>query len=193
MYYCPNSGREKIKKRADNDLSYTRKTEADLRSIKTSPGFKSQGRVCVFRRWRPFFLFTVLLFLFGCGNKGYESDVDTIKARLDMIEERLVQLEKTAQRISPLEFQLNGLQESVTELSGMVAPQPDVSASAEKPSSPQDKVKVRYHEVRRGDTLYGVAQEYGLSVPELMKLNNLTKTQAIYPGQKLLVTPGNAE
>jgi LysM repeat protein len=133
----------------------------------------------------------VLLFLFGCGNNDYARDLETIKARLDMIEERLIQLEKTGQRISPLEFQLNGLQESVMELSRMVAPEPDASASAEKPSSPQDKV--RYHEVRQGDTLYGIAQEYGLSVPELMKLNNLTKTQAIYPGQKLLVTPGNAE
>jgi LysM repeat protein len=41
--------------------------------------------------------------------------------------------------------------------------------------------------------LYGIAQEYGLTVEELRQLNNLTKGQVIYPGQKLLVNSKRAQ
>ena len=46
-----------------------------------------------------------------------------------------------------------------------------------------------YHIVERGDTLYGIAKKYGLSVDELIRLNQLKSGQAIYPGQKILVSP----
>ena len=49
-----------------------------------------------------------------------------------------------------------------------------------------------YYTVKAGDTLYGIAKEYGLSVDELKKLNNLTNNN-ISINQKLLVsgTKGN--
>jgi LysM repeat protein len=191
MNHRPRSDWEEIKEETEKDLRYTWKGEANFRSHRNSTGIKPHGRVCLFRPLRGLIIFAVFAFLFGCGNNDYAEDVDAIKARLDMVEERLVQLEKTAQRISPLEFQLKGLQESVTELERMAAEKPEVPPPAEKQSSAQNKV--RHHEVRRGDTLYGIAQEYGLSVAELMRLNNLTKTQAIHPGQKLLITPGKTE
>lgn len=47
----------------------------------------------------------------------------------------------------------------------------------------------RYYVVQRGDTLSGIAREYGLSVDELCGLNQIQKTDTIYPGQKLVVAP----
>jgi len=49
--------------------------------------------------------------------------------------------------------------------------------------------KGRYHEVRRGDSLYRIALQYGTSVDELCRLNNMSRNQVIYPGQRLLVAP----
>ena len=44
--------------------------------------------------------------------------------------------------------------------------------------------------VKKGDTLYGIASAYGISVEELKKLNNLT-TNSIYIGQELIVPSTN--
>lgn len=45
--------------------------------------------------------------------------------------------------------------------------------------------KERYHKVGKGDSLYSIAQRYGMSVDELCRLNGIKKTKAIIPGQKL--------
>jgi len=53
--------------------------------------------------------------------------------------------------------------------------------------------KRRYHEVRPGESLYWIAQQYGISLDELCRLNYITPKQLIHPGQKLLVAPGSPE
>ena len=55
-----------------------------------------------------------------------------------------------------------------------------------KDTSSSDDVGV-YYTVKAGDTLYGIANEYGLSVDELKKMNNL-KNNNLGIGQKLLVS-----
>jgi len=49
-----------------------------------------------------------------------------------------------------------------------------------------DNTKPDTHIVGKGDTLWSIAQRYGLSVPELKELNNL-KSEAIIPSMKLQV------
>jgi len=51
--------------------------------------------------------------------------------------------------------------------------------------------KKHYHAVRSGETLSGIAKHYGVSVDELCRLNNITKSDYIYPGQKILLTSGD--
>ncbi len=51
--------------------------------------------------------------------------------------------------------------------------------------------KERYYEVHQGDTLYRIAKQHGISVDELCRLNTITKTDTIHPGQKLMVAPSN--
>lgn len=63
-------------------------------------------------------------------------------------------------------------------------------ASRAAQKEPISQTEGHYYEVRRGDTIYGIAKKHGLSVDELCSLNNITKDQTIYPGQKILVTPG---
>jgi LysM repeat protein len=56
-------------------------------------------------------------------------------------------------------------------------------------SSTQSKaVKKRYHEVKKGETLYRISKQYGITVDELRRLNKLSSNQPIEVGQKLLVS-----
>jgi LysM repeat protein len=68
-----------------------------------------------------------------------------------------------------------------------------LAAKAKAPSTIKKNqtpvVKGRYHQVSAGESPYRIAQKYGIRVDELLRLNNLKKNQAIYPGQKLLVAP----
>jgi lipid-binding SYLF domain-containing protein len=58
-------------------------------------------------------------------------------------------------------------------------------AAQQKPPSPAEGT---YHVVRSGDTLSKISNQYGISVDELCRLNNMKKTDTIHPGQKLLVS-----
>lgn len=52
---------------------------------------------------------------------------------------------------------------------------------------PDKRVRVVYHRVRRGDTLGGIADKYGVSVAALRAANKVRGT-TIHPGQDLLIT-----
>ena len=47
----------------------------------------------------------------------------------------------------------------------------------------------RYHIVKKGETLYQIGPQYGLTVKKLRQLNKLGNNDTIYPGQKLVVGP----
>lgn len=51
---------------------------------------------------------------------------------------------------------------------------------------PEERVRVVYHRVRRGDTLGGIADKYGLSIAALKATNKIRGT-TIHPGQDLLI------
>ena len=51
----------------------------------------------------------------------------------------------------------------------------------------QERERPRYHRVQNGDTLWNIAQRYGLlSIDKLKKINHI-KGNSVHPGQKLLV------
>ena len=45
--------------------------------------------------------------------------------------------------------------------------------------------------VKKGDTLYGIAQLYKLRVDDLAKLNGIEKDDYLYPGQELIIPKEN--
>ncbi len=51
------------------------------------------------------------------------------------------------------------------------------------------KDKKYFYAVRKGDTIYSIAKRHNLTVSELRDLNELQKTSALQPGQKLRVAP----
>jgi len=48
----------------------------------------------------------------------------------------------------------------------------------------------RYHKVKKGETLTGIAKRYGLSVKELQRMNKLSPKTILAVNQKLIVSPG---
>ena len=61
------------------------------------------------------------------------------------------------------------------------------AASKKENASPTPQAKGRYHVVQRGETLFRIAKQYGLSLDQLRRMNNLKEKQSIYAGQKLIV------
>jgi membrane-bound lytic murein transglycosylase D len=51
---------------------------------------------------------------------------------------------------------------------------------------PEERVRIVYHRVRRGDTLGGISDKYGISVAALKTANKIRGTM-IHPGQELLI------
>ena len=47
-----------------------------------------------------------------------------------------------------------------------------------------------YYTVQPGDTLYGIAQKYGVSVQDLQTWNNISDPRTLKVGQTLKVSPG---
>lgn len=139
-------------------------------------------------------LLLVLLFR-GSGKQ----DLSPIQSRLDRLEKRIALVEESGKRIEALDGQMKSLQQNQLRLessSKSVADRLDkLSRQMEKPPAqpPAHKepvqAKAQYHEVRPGDTLYGIASKYGLTLDQLLRLNNLKKNAALQPGQKLLVSP----
>ncbi len=48
------------------------------------------------------------------------------------------------------------------------------------------------HVVQKGETLYDIAQRYGVSVQQIIKLNNLRQGNRIYANQRLIIKPGSS-
>jgi len=53
------------------------------------------------------------------------------------------------------------------------------------PIADRSKVPGNYHRVHRGETVYSIAWLYGLDYRELARWNGISRSYAIYPGQKL--------
>ncbi|MCQ2575520.1 MAG: LysM peptidoglycan-binding domain-containing protein [Treponema sp.] len=93
----------------------------------------------------------------------------------------------------------NNLSEADVIKSGqiLVIPTANITNAATLTSSTTEKTKTttsstETYVVQKGDTLYGIARKYGLSVSDLLTLNNLDSSTVIKVGQKLKVKKGSS-
>ena len=68
-----------------------------------------------------------------------------------------------------------------------------VAAVAEKPkAAAKEKAAAssgkKAHTVQKGETIYGIGKKYGIAPAELRKLNNLSESQPLKTGQKLIIS-----
>jgi membrane-bound lytic murein transglycosylase D len=153
-------------------------------------------------------ILSVIIALFlGSGGSVSTEDLTAVQTKIEKLGQRLSSLEGIEAKLSQIEKQGKSLQKSIarTERSGIslakrldklskrvdalqkkVASLTPQSVAKPKPALP---TKGRYHKVRAGESYYRIAQRYGLTVEELLRINNLRKNQVIYPGQRLLIGP----
>ena len=128
---------------------------------------------------------SVTVFAFGgCGRETPKEDLDLINGRLEQLENKIEQLEaqstETKESVTTLGSYVKTLEESIDTLTQEIEKGP-------VPKQALSQEKKQYHNVVRGDSLYSISIKYGLSVEEILRLNNLNKNQPIQPGQKLMV------
>jgi len=157
------------------DLAKIWKRQDDGTNYRSSQRFKALGYSKLFICASAFALFAVLFTLSGCSDDESIRKLASLDARLEQVEGKLAQIEERMETIVQLESKVKALDKSISEL--------------KTPTTPKTQ-KARYHEVRQGDNLSLIAQEYGMTVQELCRLNGITPQTIIRPGQMLLVTRG---
>jgi LysM repeat protein len=65
--------------------------------------------------------------------------------------------------------------------------EPPAPAAPAGKSQPARKGATGVYTVKAGDTLYGIARQFGRAVPDLLHLNNLAPSAVIQPGLRLRV------
>ncbi|ADK85772.1 Peptidoglycan-binding lysin domain protein [Desulfarculus baarsii DSM 2075] len=124
------------------------------------------------------------------GKPPQPAQMSAIAARLGRLEQQVVVLARgnrpaaDSGDVTQLRRQIQQLQAAVAELSSRPASQPKRAAKAKAESAPSAKSVT--HTVRRGQTLTAIATQYGVSVADLKKWNNI-KGQNILIGQKLTI------
>lgn len=185
--------------------------DEDFPHRRVSTDTKAHGKTIILWAVGILIFVAIMSFLFGGGSEVSKEELDAVKTRLDLLEKRAANLEGVEGRIAHLEKGDKKLQQSITKrdksirflksrinklnqridrLQKSVA---STSVRTKPPDIKQEKqtspVKGHYHEVRVGESLYRIAHQYGMSVDELCRINNITTDHAIQPGQKLKVAP----
>lgn len=170
------AAQEFMKEIAD-DLGYTPRRERDQRSrgvvSRSGPGFLISGGIGIL------FLIAIVLFFFIGRSEVSKKDLSSIQTGLNSIEAKLTRLDELEERIARLEKEEKKLKQSVNKIAKR-------TFNNQKKRSPS-QTKRRYHTVRSGESLYTIANKYGISTDKLCKLNKITPKKPIQPGQKLLV------
>ena len=190
MFQDQDEGMDEIMEGMDDDLSYRAKGE-NIRRTKTSLELERKRRVRILWGAVILVLVVVAAIFFRERNNRFAEDLEAINARIDRLEKRLPQLdlEDMNNKAARLEGQVEELKKSVAKLNRSIAAKPKTRPAIKKKVVPQ--AKRQYHKVRPGETIFGIARKHAISVDKLLRYNNLTKNQVIYPGQKLWVAPGS--
>ncbi|MFO8111804.1 MAG: LysM peptidoglycan-binding domain-containing protein [Desulfosalsimonadaceae bacterium] len=106
---------------------------------------------------------------------GSTGQADQVLARMERLDTRIKDIQEETR-------ELKSRQESLSkELSQKQA------APAPSPKSTAGSGETRYHEVRKGDTLYSIARANGISLQALLEQNNLRRDAVIQPGDRLVI------
>jgi len=206
----PGKDRDEIMEDFSDDLL---SKEVNPSHYRRSTGKKSHGKIIILWALGILVLIAVISFFFGGSDDITKEELASVFTRLSQLEEKTGNLEGAVGKIAQLEKEdkelekagaksaksIKYLRSQIDKLNKKIAGLEKGIPSKTSSSKPTGTVKSqqaspaggRYHEVRSGDSLYRIAQKYGISVDELCRINNITKKRVIQPGQRLKVTlPG---
>jgi LysM repeat protein len=126
------------------------------------------------------------------GDATLQSKIASFEEKIAGLEKQIVDLQGKSVAGAPdlsLLHRVDALSQKVEALEKRSEPTTELKT---KPSPPRSEVKAqkRYHTVQKGETLYKISTKYGITVQELRKLNDLSESQSVRTGQKLLISAG---
>jgi len=206
---------KKLMEELDDDMGFSAAGE-NIQHRSGSFDSKSKRKFLILGGVVVLVLIVLIVLLPRGSDKRSKGDLLSIQAKLNRLEKKLTDINGMKDRMTLLEKRGEGLQQlaaekdkSVQNLSEEldklnqkiddvlqkrtvpVADKTEKPRVSQKQTTPTASTKKQYHVIRAGENLYRISLRYGISLDELCHLNNITEKQAIFPGQKLLVTPGN--
>ena len=158
------------------------------------------GRAVFFGGIAVLILVAALVLLTGGEDPEEPVPWQDLSARLDALEARLDGMEASVQQIPALTGRIEGFAKSTGRMEADQRALRQrieqfarrVKTQAGKPTPAQAGTQASAgggarHTVQKGETLFSIARRYGLSVEQLCRLNDMTKTSVIHPGQTLFV------
>jgi LysM repeat protein len=110
---------------------------------------------------------------------------------LDPLQDRVSRLEAAfSVKFDSLIERMGTIEKSISLLNqAKIAAEPvkPKTIPAVKTAVKKEKTGSMFHTVQKGETLYSISKKYGTSVAGLRKLNNLSATAKIYPGNNILI------
>ncbi len=199
----------------DKEIGELRKEIADdLCYKRRETSFRAHGRILSLGGVGLLLVILLLALFSGGRSKPAAEDLaPPIQARLSQLEERITRVEGMEAKIASLERRDRELEQSLGEMdrTGRTLSQrvdnlghvvdrlqhriPSRTGKSEVPPAikrmPFSLPQGTYHEVRAGESLNSIAQQYRLSVEELCRLNHISLSQAFHPCQELLAAAGS--
>lgn len=131
----------------------------------------------------------------GLQAKGLTAPGDSTEKSpaMDLVKDRVTRLETAfSVKFDSLIDRMGAIEKSISLLKSPPAGtviktmQPTATPPVKKAVKKQ-KDAAMFHTVEKGETLYSISKKYKTSVASLRKLNNLSATATIYPGNNILV------
>jgi LysM repeat protein len=157
----------------------------------------------------------LMLLVSGDGNPISQHKLDALEGRIMALEERLDKYEAIDEKVTRiweqaksfekfkdrfdrseasmslrmdhLTMSLETMQKQLNTSQKKAAAPPADATPKKTSATSTPKAKIKYHQVKAGETLYSISKQYGLKVEELLKLNRMTTGSVIVVGQKLIV------
>ena len=132
-------------------------------------------------------------------NDELQKQIQILTEGLKKCETRLIDLEKMTSPstdLEPLQNRLENLEVNLPLRLENIEKKLDViqKKRVAKPRTVKTKVKSKtavYHQVKAGETLFSISQQYKVNVKTLIRINKLSAGGTIQPSQKLLIKAGN--
>jgi LysM repeat protein len=130
--------------------------------------------------------------------EGKLATVGVIDQALDRLAKQEQELDLLGNRLDRFETtvktQIDQIIKELGILHQKTAHTPTPKTQTPQPVAESKKeIKQNYHQVRPGETLYGISRLYGLTVDQLRSYNNIGPDAAIQPGQKLKLSRGGKQ
>ncbi len=109
---------------------------------------------------------------------------ETLASKIHRLERSIDQLSKKLDNYKRTTKKRSGKVRSVKVVRPTIVKKSKKKATKKNITPPKKSI---FHTVKKGDTLYSLSKQYGISVSKLEKINHLPKNANIYPGDNLLV------